>query len=113
MRAVFQHAQASQSYDEKADVFSFAINLWELATRRVPYAGMSSAEIVQAVTERGYRPSLEHVDPGCPPSLLALIEWCWQQDPSERPPFGAVIRKLTKISREFQRASYAPVGSKR
>ena len=30
---------ANARYSEKADVYSFAINMWELATRDIPYDG--------------------------------------------------------------------------
>ncbi len=36
---------AHQRYSTKADVFSFAIVLWEFLTRRLPYAGMVQLQV--------------------------------------------------------------------
>ena len=90
----------NKSYDQSADVFSFGVNLWELATRRVPYEGMDAVQVALAVTARGERPRLdeETLDPGCPPALVSLIERCWVARPEDRPNFGQIIRDL-KASR--------------
>ena len=32
-------------YTEKADVFSYGINLWELLTRKIPYDGMQPMQV--------------------------------------------------------------------
>ena len=36
---------AGHVYTEKADVYSFAINMWELLTRAIPYAGMQPMQV--------------------------------------------------------------------
>ena len=40
---------ASQHYNEKADVYSYAINLWEMYTQQVPYQGMHPMQVAIAV----------------------------------------------------------------
>ncbi|XP_066168456.1 serine/threonine-protein kinase STY46-like [Oryza sativa Japonica Group] len=44
-----------QPYDNKADVFSFAIVLWELITSKIPYNTMTP---LQAAVYKGLRPGL-------------------------------------------------------
>lgn len=59
----------------KSDVWSFGILLTELITYgRIPYPGMTNAEVLQQV-ERGYRmPS----PPGNPEALYAIMLDCWK-----------------------------------
>ena len=82
------------SYTELADVYSFAINLWELWSRKVPYEGMQPIQIVHAVVHQQKRPP---VPADCPPAVAALMRACWQQDPSTRPHFGTIIARLSAM----------------
>lgn len=67
----------------KSDVWSFGILLTELVTLgRLPYPGMTNAEVLQQV-EKGYRMP---PPPHCPPALYALMLDCWHKDPEKRSP---------------------------
>ena len=63
-------------YDEKADVFSFAVVLWELLTCKVPYSEMTPLQAAVGVVQKGLRPG---VPVGTPPALGQLMESCWAQ----------------------------------
>mmetsp|Transcript_28494 Transcript_28494/g.37266 ORF Transcript_28494/g.37266 Transcript_28494/m.37266 type:complete len:561 (+) Transcript_28494:308-1990(+) len=87
---VIQH----EPYSFAADVFSFAIVVWELLTRRVPYADLSPIQAAFAVVKNGYRLPL----PARTPSRLAtLIRRCWHPDQVERPLFPEIILSLDGI----------------
>ena len=43
------------------------------------------------------RPSLECAEAGCPPSLLALLQSGWADEPAQRPRFGAFVKDLEQI----------------
>ncbi len=82
-----------------ADVFSFAMLLFELATGRMPWEGMNMGQINAAVM-RGRRPQLPAgVDAG----LKSLVEACWAQVPGERPAMAQVVARL--VGMEWGRGS--------
>lgn len=85
-------------YDHKADVFSFAIVLWELITLKVPYDNMTPLQAALGVRQ-GLR--LE-IPAGVHPGLSKLIEHCWDEDPDKRPVFAEIIIQLEDILQEIQ-----------
>jgi len=85
---------ANRSYDEKADVYSFGIIVWELLSRECPYEGMTAIQCALAVLNRDKRPEIPK---WCPPGLHALIKSCIKKDPSERPTFAEVIKALNAL----------------
>lgn len=82
---------ANQKYDEKADVFSYGIILWELLSRECPYEGMTAIQCALAVLNRDKRPEIPK---WCPPALHALIKSCIKKDQSQRPTFSQIIDAL-------------------
>ncbi|CAI9102465.1 OLC1v1000744C1 [Oldenlandia corymbosa var. corymbosa] len=82
--------------NEKCDVYSFGIILWELATLRLPWSGMNPMQVVGAVGFQNRRPEIpKEVDP-----LVARIIWeCWQTDPNLRPSFAQLTVALKSLQR--------------
>ncbi|BAT03417.1 Os08g0103000, partial [Oryza sativa Japonica Group] len=85
-------------YDNKADVFSFAIVLWELVTLKVPYDNMTPLQAALGVRQ-GFR--LE-IPSSVNPRLSKLIQRCWDEDPDVRPVFAEIVIELEDILQHAQ-----------
>lgn len=83
-----------QMYSTKADVFSFAIVLWQMLSRKEPYEDLSIFTIPEHVC-KGSRPPLP---PGCPHKLGLLIKTCWHSKQTVRPEFAEICRMLQVIA---------------
>ncbi|CAN6269849.1 unnamed protein product [Urochloa humidicola] len=85
-------------YDHRADVFSFAVVLWELATSKIPYENLTPLQAALGVRQ-GMRleiPSSVH------PQLSKLIHQCWDENPNVRPSFAEITAVLEDMLRHVQ-----------
>lgn len=84
----------SKNYTEKCDVFSWAIILWEVLTRRVPYNTENTWGVMWSICVRGLRPPMIR---DCPQILRTLLTSCWHRDAMERPSMDKVVCIMEKI----------------
>jgi serine/threonine protein kinase len=61
---------AGKPYTIKADIYSYAIVLWEIITRRKPYEDMDPRRIMHLVLNLNQRPEQTSIPFDCPPLVL-------------------------------------------
>lgn len=86
---------SSNKVSEKVDVFSFGIVLWEILTGEEPYANMHYGAIIGGIVNNTLRPPVPSF---CDPEWRILMEQCWAPDPSARPCFTEIARRLRAMS---------------
>eukprot|EP00026_Physarum_polycephalum_P005262 Phypoly_transcript_05293.p1 GENE.Phypoly_transcript_05293~~Phypoly_transcript_05293.p1 ORF type:complete len:518 (+),score=79.43 Phypoly_transcript_05293:123-1676(+) len=84
----------NSAYSVSADVYSFAMVLWELITRQPLYPGIPPFQIIFTVGTQGMRPT---IPPTCNPGLASVIQECWAEDPSNRPSFVALADRIAQM----------------
>lgn len=92
-------------YGPEVDIYSFAIIIWELLTRRLPWDEITakshlkfSSELYKALTT-DRRPALEsHESARAHPQCLQLMNRCWRTDPTDRPKFREIMLILKSES---------------
>jgi len=88
-----------EKYDERCDVYSWAVLGWEMVTYRVPFDKLMPVQAAFAVAKEGRRPELPD---SCPASIRELIEAAWRQEARQRPPFSELCERLAQIGASCQ-----------
>jgi serine/threonine protein kinase len=73
------------------DMYSYGMVLWEIVSRKIPFAEQPDDLIVVSAVKSGER---EEIPANCPPVWQAIIKECWQQEPSCRPSAATVLERL-------------------
>jgi serine/threonine protein kinase len=82
-----------EKYDERADVFSFGIIMWQVVTRKDPYAGRNFMGVSLDVLE-GKRPNAM---PDLPAAFQKTMSRCWHAKPGKRPPMSTVVEVFADL----------------
>ncbi|XP_057952045.1 probable serine/threonine-protein kinase SIS8 isoform X2 [Malania oleifera] len=82
--------------NEKCDVFSFGVILWELSTLQQPWGGMNPMQVVGAV---GFQHRRLEIPSDMDPAIADIIQRCWQTDPKMRPSFSEIMAALKPLQK--------------
>ena len=91
-----------EPYDERADVYSFAIIVWQMAALAVPFTGMAVGGLdhfIERVARRGARPPLQ---PKWPAALRQALETCWEAEVLRRATISAALPALEGLLVELE-----------
>uniref|UniRef100_A0A1D1YKK8 non-specific serine/threonine protein kinase n=1 Tax=Anthurium amnicola TaxID=1678845 RepID=A0A1D1YKK8_9ARAE len=84
--------------DEKSDVYSYGVILWELVTEKIPWDNLNSMQVIGAVGFMNQRLEL----PGdVDPQWISTIESCWHSEPQLRPTFQDLVERLKDLQRQY------------
>lgn len=93
-------------YDERVDVYSYGIVLWELLTNTEVYAGEDKVTVMTEVIQHNRRPLIPLTTPE---ALKILIQRCWSQDANDRPSFREIIEMLQLQECQFPGCEYVVI----
>lgn len=83
-----------ESYSSKADVYSFALLLWQLLTHELPFAPLNQIEAAGRVAVERARPPIPSK---APESVVQLMVKCWDETPDCRHPSEEICSILESL----------------
>lgn len=87
-----------EEYGPSADVYSFGIIMWELCSRKIPYADSGAAsKLISFVTGIASGKLRPEIPANTPEAWATLMKRCWSSDPAARPPFSEIVNILKNM----------------
>lgn len=86
----------STNYTVKADMFSFALCLWELLSSELPFQHLKPAAAAADMAYKNLRPPINTMWPA---NFQELLRLGWHEDSHERPTFEEALQRYLCIDR--------------
>nr|XP_057937907.1 receptor-interacting serine/threonine-protein kinase 2-like isoform X2 [Doryrhamphus excisus] len=105
----YEHSKSHRA-DVKHDMYSYAIIMWEVLSRQIPYEEVTNPMKIMFNVLRGMRPdtslaSLSDQIPGRD-TLVGLMTCGWATNPDERPSFLKCLMELEPMVRKFNEIDF-------
>ncbi|KAK8899073.1 hypothetical protein M9Y10_001372 [Tritrichomonas musculus] len=92
LKCTFQYAAPeilqSHEYTEAADVYAFAVEVFEIMNKECPFKGLNVQQIINKVVNNKGRPEFTN---DIPAAYKQLIESCWCQEANDRLKFRQIV----------------------
>ena len=80
--------------NNKCDVYSFAMVIYELYEHKLPFHNLGLMAVFRAISKKE-RPTV--TSPSFPTNVKELMENCWEESPSARPPFEEILARIERF----------------
>jgi serine/threonine protein kinase len=110
LRYMAPEVALKEPYNQKADVYSWSIILWEMLSLEKPYQTLPLEQFLTLVCQRGQRHKLDHA---WPKPVRDLIHRSWENHVSKRPTMEEVYVVLEYIQEEMTKKEHAEVAETR
>eukprot|EP01038_Epipyxis_sp_PR26KG_P004043 gene4043-5785_t len=100
LRYMAPEVASNLPYNQKADVYSFSIVMWQVASDRIPYKKISAKDFVEVVVNKHFRPKLYYF---WPVEFKNLLFRCWGEDIVERPDFTEIVAELVSMLTKLEK----------
>ncbi|KAL8576599.1 hypothetical protein ACOMHN_025074 [Nucella lapillus] len=84
--------------NEKVDIWSYGVVLWEIITKEIPYKDVDSSAIIWGVGSNSIHLPVPDT---CPEGFKLLMQQCWSAKPRNRPSFRQILMHLEIASQEL------------
>ncbi|GBB84916.1 hypothetical protein RclHR1_01150020 [Rhizophagus clarus] len=90
-----------KSYTQAADIYSFGMIMYFVATRRQPFANCAHDEALALNICNGIRPEINELE--VPKSYIELMKKCWNSNPDDRPKTIEIKEEINKQIEEAEK----------
>jgi len=110
LRCMAPEQTRGEDVDERSDLFSFGVLLYEMFGGRSPFVRATKGATLQALVDET-QPSLVQTNPRVPETLSRLVDRLLEKTPAERPSAADALRILERLQPEAAAAARSkPVG---